>query len=41
MSDDDTDTSDEPPAWAKSLIDDVEQIDKRVTEMEGDEDHTA
>jgi len=35
---DDTDTSDEPPEWAKSLIDDVEQIDKRVTDIEGDDD---
>lgn len=35
---DDTEKSDSPPEWAKSLIDDVEQIDKRVSEMEDDED---
>jgi len=33
---DDTEKSDEPPAWADDLTEKVEQIDKRVAEIEGD-----
>lgn len=41
MSEDDTTKSDEPPAWAESLTEKVEQIDKRVTEIEADGDEKA
>jgi hypothetical protein len=35
---DDTTKSDEPPAWATSLTETVEQIDKRVADLEGEGD---
>jgi hypothetical protein len=35
------DTQSDPPEWAKSLTDTVEQIDERVDKLEGDDDEDA
>jgi hypothetical protein len=38
---DDTEKSDEPPAWAADLTETVEQIDKRVSDIEADDEADA